>query len=94
MSIFGVYPWRCTECHARFHSRLMPLSYSFRAHCPFCGNLELKRISPEFVESPFRIFWKVLGVPAFRCDPCRYKYFSVLPLRETEEQVYTTSSAK
>lgn|SRR5208283_1276136 len=93
VSIFGVFPWRCTECHSRFHSRIMPLSYSLRAHCPFCGNLELRRISPEFVDSPFAMFWRLLRVPALRCDPCRYKYFSLRPLRETqEEQAYNTST--
>lgn len=91
ISVFGIYPWRCSECHSRFRSRLMPLSYSFRAHCPFCGNLELRRIAPEFVDSPFAALWKILRIPALRCDPCRYKYFSLLPLRETEERVYHTS---
>jgi len=51
LSAFGDYPWRCRACHTRFHARLMPLSDTFHAHCPVCGNLELKRISPEHVHS-------------------------------------------
>ena len=62
----------------------MPLSDTFHAHCPICGNLDLKRISPEHVHSPLGIIWGLLGVPALRCEPCRYKYFSILPQRELE----------
>jgi len=65
----------------------------FRAHCPFCGNLGLRRISPDFVGSPLAGVWRFLNVPALRCDPCRYKYFSILPLREDQESLYNISSA-
>jgi len=81
----GVYPWRCQNCHVRYHARLMPLSHSFYAHCPVCGNLDLKRISPEYVNSMSAFLWRLLRIPAFRCDPCRYKYFSILPLHSAQE---------
>jgi hypothetical protein len=71
----------------------MPLSTLFRAHCPFCGNLQLRRISPDFVDTAFAGVWRALNIPAFRCDPCRHKYFSVRPLRDTEESALTPSSA-
>jgi C4-type Zn-finger protein len=71
----------------------MPFSHLFRAHCPFCGNLELRRISPDFVDRPFAGLWRVLNIPALRCDPCRHKYFSVLPLRATDDRALTPSSA-
>ncbi|HKM67232.1 MAG TPA: hypothetical protein VJX70_08710 [Candidatus Acidoferrum sp.] len=64
----------------------MPLSHSLHAHCPICGNLALKRISPEYVDSLFGFAWRRLHVPAFRCEPCRYKYFSVLPLQRAQER--------
>ena len=51
VSMLGILPWRCRECHARFHARLMPLSDALHAHCPHCGNMELQRISPEYVGS-------------------------------------------
>ena len=63
----------------------MPLSHSFYAHCPICGNLELKRISPEYVNSMTALVWRILRIPAFRCDPCRYKYFSILPLHSEQK---------
>jgi C4-type Zn-finger protein len=73
----------------------MPLSHTLHAHCPICGNLELKRISPEHVNSPLRFLWRLLRVPAFRCEPCRYKFFSILPMRELqpEEEAVRVSSA-
>jgi len=92
LSALGVYPWRCQECHARFHARLMSLSNSLHAHCPICGNLALKRISPDYVDSLFGFAWRTLHVPAFRCEPCRYKYFSVLPLHRPQEREAELSS--
>jgi hypothetical protein len=70
----------------------MPLSASLHAHCPICGNPALKRISPEHVDSPFRFLWRQLHIPAFRCEPCRHKYFSILPLRHAAERQAELSS--
>lgn len=60
----------------------MALPFLHYAHCPRCGHFDLERISPE------RVTWGVLlplkrwlGFPAYRCDPCRLKFFSVLPSR-------------
>jgi C4-type Zn-finger protein len=84
LGVMGVYPWRCRDCRARFYARLMPLSDSLHAHCPICGNIDLKRISPEHVDTPFGFLWGAIRIPAYRCEPCRYKYFSILPARSTE----------
>jgi hypothetical protein len=81
LGIFGVYPWRCYRCQGRFHSRLMPLGDALRIHCPICGNPDLKRISAEHVTTPLAFVWRFLRVPAYRCEPCRHKYFSVRPRR-------------
>ena len=90
---FGIYPWRCKKCETRFHARPMPLSDSLHAHCPICGNPELKRISAEHVNSPLSFLWRRLGVPAYRCEPCRHKYFSLRPYRHRREQLGHFSSA-
>jgi C4-type Zn-finger protein len=92
LSAIGVYPWRCQSCGARFHARLMSLSNSLHAHCPICGNLALKRISPEHVDSMFGFLWRNLHIPAFRCEPCRHKYFSILPLQQQAKQQVGFSS--
>jgi hypothetical protein len=93
VSALGILPWRCRECHARFHARLMPLNDTLHAHCPHCGNMELQRILPEYVESSFAPVWGLLGIPSYRCEPCRHKYFSLLPLRRVSESVCTSSSS-
>ncbi|HWY07003.1 MAG TPA: hypothetical protein VNY24_09085 [Candidatus Acidoferrales bacterium] len=92
LSAVGVYPWRCKSCSARFHARLMSLSNSLHAHCPICGNLALKRISPEHVDAVFGFIWRNLRIPAFRCEPCRHKYFSVLPLHHRVDREAEVSS--
>jgi C4-type Zn-finger protein len=63
----------------------MPLSRRLHAHCPICGNAALKRISAEYVDSLTAFVWRNLHIPAFRCEPCRHKYFSILPLQVEQE---------
>jgi len=92
-SVVGIYPWRCRECHVRFHARLMPISDSLHAHCPICGNQELKRISPEYVDAPLGFLWRFLRVPSYRCEPCRHKYFTIRPRRSAESAAQQLSSA-
>jgi C4-type Zn-finger protein len=74
----------------------MSLSDSMHAHCPICGNHDLKRISAEHVEGPTAFIGRFLRIPAFRCEPCRYKYFSILPVahhhREQEEKISVSSA--
>lgn len=94
ISVVGIYPWRCGDCHNRFFARLMPLSESLHAHCPICGNLELKRIAGEYVDSPLAFLGRLLRIPAYRCEPCRYKYFSILPRRHSRTVLGQPSPAE
>lgn len=94
LSIIGVYPWRCLSCETRFHARPMSLTDSLHAHCPICGNMELKRISAERVDSHLAFLWRRLSIPAYRCEPCRYKYFSIRPVREKENELAEMASSK
>jgi hypothetical protein len=93
LSLFYIYPWRCSNCETRFYARLMPLRDSLHAHCPLCGNPELKRISSEYVATPFSFLWRLLRIPAFRCEPCRHKYFSIRPYRSRPRELSQFSSA-
>jgi hypothetical protein len=34
------------------------------------------------VPGPTAFLWRLLHVPAYRCEPCRHKYFSILPLQQ------------
>jgi hypothetical protein len=81
-SPFDVKPWRCRTCEKRFYARRVALPFSFFAHCPRCGNLGLDRISRDRVDWGTLVAVKRwLAWPAYRCDPCRRKFFSVLPWR-------------
>jgi len=93
LSAIGVYPWRCQSCKARFHARANPLSHTFHAHCAICGNIEVRRISADHIESRSASIWRTLRIPAFRCAPCRHKFFSILPPQPGAERGVELSSA-
>jgi hypothetical protein len=81
-------------CETRFYARAITLGDALRAHCPICGNPDLKRIAAEHVEGTFAFVWRGLSIPAYRCEPCRYKYFSILPFRiKHEQELQQVSSA-
>jgi hypothetical protein len=79
-ALIGSLPWRCSRCGTRFRSRLVPVSTKLCAHCAICGNHDLKRIAPEHVTGFLAFFKRLLGMPAYRCIPCRHKFFSIRPL--------------
>jgi hypothetical protein len=81
-SAAGVLPWRCEICHTRFRARLLPLRNLLYAHCAICGSTELQRISADRVPGAAAALGRILRLPALRCDPCRYKFFSVRALRQ------------
>lgn len=81
-TIFGQRPWRCHTCDKRFYAGCVALYFSRYAHCPRCGNFDLDHISSERVEQGWLIPLKRwLGFPAYRCEPCRRRFFSVLPFK-------------
>jgi phage FluMu protein Com len=81
-SLTGLRPWRCHGCDRRFHAWRVAASLERYAHCPRCGNFDLEHISRERVEAGTFIFLKRwLRFPAYRCDPCRHRFFSVLQFR-------------
>lgn len=78
----GLRPWRCHTCDRRFYAWGVALSFSRFAHCPRCGNFDLEHIARDHVEQGTLVFLKrFLGFPAYRCDPCRHRFFSILPFR-------------
>lgn len=81
-SVIGLVPWRCNKCEQRFRARHLPLTYWKYAHCSICGNLDLKRISPEHVSGTMGAVGRLLGLPSLRCEPCRHKFFSIRPLKQ------------
>jgi len=84
-ALVGSLPWRCSRCGERFRRRPAPFSHRFSAHCAICGNQDLKRIAPEHVTGFSAPFKRLLGMPAYRCIPCRHKFFSIRPLKEVHD---------
>jgi len=85
-AVVGLIPWRCSQCERRFRARPVPLNHWKYAHCSICGNLDLKRISPEHVPGTFGGVGRLLGLPSLRCEPCRHKFFSLRPLKQLAPQ--------
>ena len=79
LAVGGVLPWRCESCDTRFRARRIPFERLLFAHCRICGNRTLERIAPEHVPGQASFLARILGVPAFRCGPCRNKFFSIRP---------------
>jgi hypothetical protein len=81
-TLLGLRPWRCHSCDLRFHASVVAVSFSGYAHCPRCGNFDLEHISADRVENGTLVTLKRwLAFPAYRCDPCRQRFFSALPFR-------------
>jgi hypothetical protein len=71
------------------------------AHCPRCGNMRLGRVSRERAGYGLgQVVAKLLRIPAYRCEPCRLKFFSVrptlkvLPLQTPEGEAHSTHSTE
>lgn len=63
------------------------------AHCPRCGNFDLEHISRDRVErGALNALERFLGFPAYRCDPCRQKFFSLLPFRRIVPSMISAAS--
>ena len=70
LDFFGTHAWRVAFAFAGY------------AHCWQCGNFDLERVSADRVPPGILSFVKRrLGFPAYRCDPCRVKFFSIRPHR-------------
>jgi len=73
-------PWKCRACERRFHAWVVPPAFLLKAHCPKCGNLEIDRVARKRVEEGWLArLQRALHLPAYRCDSCRHKFFSLRP---------------
>jgi hypothetical protein len=82
LTVVDLKPWRCHTCDRRFYAWRVAIAFSRYAHCYRCGNFDLEHLSRERVDKGTLISVKRwLQFPAYRCDPCRERFFSVLPLR-------------
>lgn len=90
-TLVGLRPWRCHTCERRFYAWCVAVSFTRYAHCPKCGNFDLELISRDRVERGTLITIKrLLSFPAYRCDPCRERFFSALPFRRIVPSTFST----
>jgi DNA-directed RNA polymerase subunit RPC12/RpoP len=76
--MLGMRPWRCGTCEQRFRAWLVPARYALYAHCPHCGNLDLQHVMRDRVVAGWSSgLARMLRVPAYRCDECRHRFFSM-----------------
>src|ERR1700722_8498675 len=81
-TLAGARPWRCHTCDYRFYGWTVAVSLSYWAHCPRCGNFALDSISRDRVEKGNLLAVKrFLRLTAYRCDPCRERFFTARPFR-------------
>ena len=81
-SLAGLWPWRCAHCQHRFFAGRVALRFLFSAHCGRCGNLDLHRLPRDQVQVWNSWIFKLARIPAYRCAPCRQRFFSILPRRK------------
>ena len=78
LGLVGLRPWRCKTCEARFHAWQVARAHVFYAHCSRCGNFQLRQISRDHVDSGWFVgLRRALHIPAYRCEPCRRRFFSL-----------------
>ena len=89
-SVTGLRPWRCRTCGLRFLAWSVAFVYLGYTHCRRCGNLDLQRVSRNHVDGWFAWLGRMAQLPAYRCAPCRRRFFSVLQhrrLRPIDEEI-------
>lgn len=92
--VTGLRPWRCHTCDRRFYAWRVATRFQGYAHCPRCGNFDLENISRERVEAgPLIMVKRWLGFPAYRCDPCRHRFFSIRRFRRILPSLLETPSS-
>ncbi len=80
VGLAGLRPWRCRACDLRFYAWAVPVAYAWYAHCALCGSLDLQRIDRKYVTDGVLVWLRRwLQFPAYRCDPCRHRFFSLRP---------------
>jgi uncharacterized protein with PIN domain len=75
-------------CQARFHAwNVAPRNLMF-ASCPRCGNLDLQKILKERAVDGTMVWLKrAANFSAYRCEPCRWRFFSLRPLSGMGERI-------
>lgn len=94
LSLLGLFPWRCQTCEARFFAGLVPPKFFTYVHCPNCGNLDVEHVRRErVVGGVWTTIKRVMKFPAYRCDACRTRFFSLRRYRPIEPTAWPDFTA-
>ena len=94
-TVAGLRPWRCHTCDLRFYAWRVAVSFAGYAHCPRCGNFDLEHIARDRVGmGAWTSVQRFLGLSAYRCDPCREKFFSLRPYRRIVPSMISVAEEK
>ncbi len=94
-TLIQLRPWRCHACDKRFYAWTVAVPFARYVHCPRCGNFDLQHITRDRVDQgTLPIVKRFLGFPAYRCDPCRQKFFSLLPFRRIVPSMISAAARK
>jgi DNA-directed RNA polymerase subunit RPC12/RpoP len=78
--LMGIYPFRCTDCGARFWVSVWLFSKLPFAKCPKCLSVHLsnwpEKYFPHTLKSRVAL---TFGAHRYRCLPCRYNFMSFRP---------------
>jgi DNA-directed RNA polymerase subunit RPC12/RpoP len=79
-ALFGVYPFRCRDCGARFQADVLMLKRLLYAKCPRCLRMQLTTWSRQFYQATWRQnVALILGAQRYRCSTCRYNFVAFRP---------------
>ena len=85
ISMLGIRPYYCQGCEYRFLAFRAPrkrIHFSRYASCPKCYSEAVHTVSKDRVPHALsNSLWRLLSFPAYRCSPCRVKFFSLKPLK-------------
>lgn len=94
-SVWGLRPWRCHTCDMRFRAWRVAVAFERYVHCPRCGNFDLEHISRERVDDGTLLWLKrLLAFPAYRCSPCRERFFSVRRFRRILPSMFYSAETR
>ena len=81
VELLGLRLWCCGRCEDRFYTCSVALRFMYLAHCGRCGNFDLQRIGRNYVKGWFAWPLRMMRASAYRCEPCRNRFFSIRPYR-------------
>ena len=82
--------YECEQCHYREGQPYYWWTlFSFKAHCPRCGNEELQiRKKRDYIDgyyrNPLSLGQKYLGAPLRYCWHCRLQFYDLRPVAKRE----------